>query len=380
VLQSILQEIEPTVLEIFSTLHVHPEVSWQEAETTKYITKFLQQHGCEVHTFDDCTGAVGIMGSGSPTVAIRADIDALWQEVEGTFQPNHSCGHDAHMAMVLGILLTLQKIPSLPKGTIKFIFQPAEEKGTGAIKMVEKGIVDDVDYLYGVHLRPIQELRNGTAAPAIVHGAARFIEGKITGDDLHGARPHLGANAIEVGAALVQMLNGIHLDPMIPYSVKMTSFHAGGESANIIPGSATFTLDLRAQTNQAMKLLVTKVEEAVDSLNRRYDSETGLSTGAVVAGAEVNIEAQKIMAESITSVFGSEKVRDPIVTTGGDDFHFYTIKRPHLKATMLGLGCDLEPGLHHPNMRFNQAMLIKGTEILARTIVNTLEKGVGDDA
>jgi amidohydrolase len=87
-------------------------------------------------------------------------------------------------------------------GTLRCIFQPAEEKGNGALKMVEKGIVDDVDYLFGVHLRPKEELELGFAAPSIRHGAAIFLEGKIIGEDTHGARPHLGVNAIEVGYAI----------------------------------------------------------------------------------------------------------------------------------------------------------------------------------
>ncbi|WP_243297337.1 M20 peptidase aminoacylase family protein [Bacillus litorisediminis] len=365
-------QLKEKVLHIFQHLHTHPEVSWKEVETTVYIASILQENGCRVQTFPDCTGVIGEIGEGKPVVAVRADIDALWQEVEGEFRANHSCGHDAHMAMVLGVLYSLKN--KKLKGTVRFIFQPAEEKGTGALKMVEKGVVDDADYLYGVHLRPIQEIPHGTASPVILHGAARFIRGKITGEDSHGARPHLTANAIEVGADLVKMIHGIHLDPMVPYSAKMTAFQAGGESSNIIPGSATFSLDIRSQTNEIMEALVERIEAGAAMLAQYHGVTIELETGANVAAAVPNEEAQAKLQKAIEAVLGKENVKPPLITTGGDDFHFYTIKRPHLKATMLGLGCDLKPGLHHPNMTFNHDALMNGVQILTAAIVETLDE------
>lgn len=363
------------ILNAFCYLHAHPEISWEEKNTTKYIKEILENLGCRVRAFDHSTGVVGEIGEGRPVIAIRADMDALWQEVNGKFQANHSCGHDAHMAMVLGVLYVLNSFTDRPKGTIRFIFQPAEEKGNGALKLVDEGIVDDVDYLYGVHLRPIQEMTLGKAAPAIIHGAARHITGKIMGDDLHGARPHLGANAIEVGAALVNLLNTIHLNSLVPYTVKMTSFHAGGKSHNIIPGNATFSIDLRAQTNDVMEMLVEKVCFHVKNLETMFNVKIDLEANQGIAAAVLNNEAQALMEKAIIEVLGKNNTLPPAITTGGDDFHFYTIKRPHLKATMLGLGCNLQPGLHHPKMEFNHDALIDGTEILTKAILFTLEKG-----
>lgn len=192
--------IEEKVLSTFHYLHENAEISWEEVNTTKYIKETLEKYGCETITYVDATGVVGKYGNfskGLPVVAIRADIDALWQEVDGKFQPNHSCGHDAHMSMVFGVLWKLKETPELKDHVaIKFIFQPAEEVGEGALKMVEKGAVEDVDYLYGVHLRPIEETPMGSAAPVIVHGATKTIQVQVTGTDAHGARPHLNTNAI----------------------------------------------------------------------------------------------------------------------------------------------------------------------------------------
>jgi len=367
--------MEQKILEIYHHLHNNPELSWQEVKTTKYITEILKKQNIRFQTFSDCTGVVAEMGGGKPVIAVRADMDALWQEVDGTFQPNHSCGHDAHMSIVLGAMFMLneEKVPM--NGTIRFIFQPAEEKGTGALKLVEKGIVDDVDFLFGVHLRPMEELKNGTAAPAIYHGAARFISGKIVGEDAHGARPHLTANAIDVGSSLVQFLKGIHLNPSISYSAKLTSFHAGGESKNIIPGSATFSIDVRAESNEAMDQLVHQIEKIFQSLQLRYDVEISYETEANIAAAVVSKEAEQLMREAIIETIGENNCKPSIVTTGGDDFHFYTIKRPHIKATMLALGCHLTPGLHHPKMTFNKESLFTGAKIIKTVILKALARG-----
>ncbi|KAB2338573.1 amidohydrolase [Cytobacillus depressus] len=370
-----VSDLKSQIYDIFEYLHQHPEVSWKEVQTTQYIANMLRKLGADlVTTFDDCPGIVAEIGEGPITVGLRADMDALWQEVDGTWQANHSCGHDAHMTLALGVFMALKKRNVKLPGKVKFIFQPAEEKGNGALTMVEKKVIDHVDYLYGVHLRPNSEVQNGKAAPSIVHGAGRFIEGKIIGDDGHGGRPHVGVNAIEVGAALVNHLRGIHLDPLVPYSVKMTKFLAGGENANIIPGSANFSLDLRAQSNQMMDQLKEKVEQIISSVSNLYQVEITYSYESNVVAAEVNEEAQAIMAESIAQVLGKENLLPPSITSGGEDFHFYSVKRPQVKATMLGLGCGLTPGLHHPKMTFDREALLSGIEILTRAILTTFQK------
>ncbi|PLS18304.1 amidohydrolase [Bacillus sp. M6-12] len=368
-----IKTLKPTIDSVFEHLHHNPEVSWQEYKTTEYLQQLLMERGFSVQTFEDCTGMVVEAGEGDFCVALRTDMDALWQEVDGTFQANHSCGHDAHMTMAVGAMLLLQQLNALSKGKFKFIFQPAEEKGTGALKMIEKQVVDDVDFLYGVHLRPIQELRDGEAIPAILHGAAKFLTGEIIGEDAHGARPHLGQNAIEIGASLINEMKNIHLDPMVPYTAKVTKFHAGGESGNLIPGKASFSIDLRAQTNVVMNELTEKTTKIADSLAKLYGVEITLETVASVAAAEANQEAIQFMKKAIVDSIGEQHLKAPVVTSGGEDFHFYTLKRPHIKATMLGLGCDLQPGLHHPKMSFNQERIYSGIEILAKTVLNTFE-------
>lgn len=370
-MKDLINQLKPELNDVFEHLHQIPEVGWQEHNTTAYIAEYLYKKGFRVRTFPDCTGLFVEVGKGDLCIAVRTDIDALWQEVDGEFKANHSCGHDAHMTMIIGTMLLMQKL-GFPSGIrFKFIFQPAEEKGSGALKLIDLGIMDDVNFLYGVHLRPIQEMADGFASPAIYHGASRFVEGRIIGEDAHGARPHLGHNAIEIGAKFIQEIQGIHLDPMVPYSAKLTRFLAGGSSGNIIPGKAAFSIDVRAQNNQTIDALYSKIEAIADSLSRLHDVKILLEIMGNTAAARVCAAAKESMKSAIIDTIGKEKLIDPVVTSGGEDFHFYTLKRPDIQATMLGLGCGLTPGLHHPQMIFNREAMYTGIEILTKTVINT---------
>lgn len=364
---------EDKLLEIFEHLHAHPEISWKEVKTTAYIAELLKNAGVRSYTFDDCTGLVAEIGTGSPVVAVRADIDALWQQVNGEFRANHSCGHDAHMSIVIGAILKLKNEVADGTGTVRFIFQPAEETGTGALKMVSKGVVDDVDYLFGIHLRPIEELPFGKITPSVHHGAVAFLNGKVIGDDAHGARPHQGVNAIEVLSSLSRQLNTINFSPFEPYSAKMTRLEAGGQSLNIIPGSGKFGLDVRAQRNKVLLELQKAVEHKIEQISLLYEVKIDYEWMDFTPAAEVSDEAEAFLRKGIIEVAGEKALADPLVTPGSDDFHFYTIKRPHIKAAMMGLGSDLSPGLHHPNMTFNRRIIKIGAETLAASVKHALK-------
>lgn len=366
------EALKEQVMETFNHLHANPELSWEEVKTTAFIKKKLEEAGCTPTVFDDCTGVIGDIGNfsgGVPIIALRADMDALWQEVDGEMKANHSCGHDAHMSMVLGVLESVKNRKDvLDRIGIRFIFQPAEEVGAGALKLVDKGVVDDVDFYYGIHLRPSQETDNGKAAPAIIHGATGTIQFEIRGDDAHGARPHLTQNAVEIGTYIVNAIHTIHLDPTIPHSAKVTRFHAGGRNTNIIPGNASLAVDLRAQQNETMDVLVERVHDVLESARSFFNATINITEEYGIAAAEVHPEAEAIARKAITEVLGEENTANPIITPGGDDFHFYTIKRPHLKATMVGLGCGLQPGLHHPNMTFDRDAMFNGIDVLTKIL------------
>jgi amidohydrolase len=361
------QQIEQQIQQWFSHFHAHPEISWNEIETTEKIASILDELGVSYQTFSDVTGLIAEIGSGSEVVAVRADIDALWQEVDGVYQANHSCGHDANISMVLGALLYLQG-HSLHK-RIRFIFQPAEEKGNGSMAMMERGAVDDVTYLFGIHLRPVEELPFGKVTPSIHHGAGVFCEGKIVGGDAHGARPHQGKNAIDVLVAIHQFIKSIYESPFEPFSVKLTNMHAGGESLNIIPGTANFAIDVRAQTNSVLIRLQEKVSAGLAQIGNLFDVELSCKWSDYTPAAEVSQDAAKLADTAIREVVGEEYTAPAVVTSGSDDFHFYTIKYPSIKATMIGVGANLSPGLHHPNMSFDRDALDIGARSLAATVL-----------
>ena len=364
--------VESQILQWFDHFHKYPEVSWKEYETTNKLAEILDELQVSYRRFDDVTGLLAEIGEGDEVIAVRADIDALWQEVDGEFRANHSCGHDANISMVLGALLLL-KDEKLSK-RIRFIFQPAEEKGNGANAMIDRGALEGVTHLFGVHLRPIEELPFGKVSPAIHHGAAMFLEGKITGIDAHGARPHQGKNAIDVTVAIHQALKNLYFSPFEAYSAKLTKIQAGGENANIIPGIATFSIDVRAQKNAVLSQMKDQIEKDLLAIKQLFDIEIEWKWEDVTPGAEVSKEAAAMTREGIIGAVGMDNLAEEVITSGSDDFHFYTVRHPEVYAAMIGIGADLTPGLHHPNMTFNYEALAIGAKVIAKTLSNSSKK------
>jgi amidohydrolase len=251
---------------------------------------------------------------------------------------------------------------------LKILFQPAEEKLTGALSLIEAGALNGVDMVFGLHLRPIQEARTGQATPALYHGASYIVEATIEGIPAHGARPHLGINAIDAAAAVVNAVNAIRINPVVPCTVKTTKLQAGGATLNAIPDLAEMAFDLRAQQNDVMDELLAKVAKAVEIAAASVGAKGTAKVIGGVPAAEYNQEMVDIAHDAILSVLGPVGVLDPIVSPGGEDFHFFVKKYPNLKAGYIGLGCDLTPGLHHPAMSFDLSALPNGVKIMVEMV------------
>lgn len=366
-----VDENKELIKSTYHHFHCNAEISWKEKETTDYLCKQFEYLKIPFERFEEHTGVVGYWGNEKlgPTIGIRADIDALWQLVDGEWKANHSCGHDAHMTMVLLSISCLKKLGFQPRGLIKIIFQPAEESGLGAKALIDRGVMDDVDCLLGIHVRPIQELKFGQASPAIYHGATTLLKGKIHGIQAHGSRPNLGINVVDSLGAIIQAVNSVKTDPTLSSSVKITMVQAGGNNINIIPDYAEFGIDVRAQQNYVMEDLLKKVENAILSSGSANGAIVEIKTLASMIAAEPSAQLEELVGEAIIEALGNDAIAAPVITPGGEDFHFYKKYLPHIKATMIGLGTDLQPGLHHPHMNFNLDALQNGVKILAMTTI-----------
>ena len=360
-----MNDMEVRIQTTYDALHAMPEVAFAEHRTSAWLAEKVKAAGFIVMTGVGGTGIVATLKGKEPgpTVALRADMDALAYTVNGEDVCVHSCGHDAHSSMVLTAAEELAKA-DIRRGTLKILFQPAEETVLGALKMIEAGALDDVDVVIGIHLRPIQEAKTGQATPALYHGSSYIMEATINGRTAHGARPHLGINAIDAAAAVVNAVNAIHLNPVVPWTCKVTKLHAGGAALNVIPDKAEMALDLRTQQNAAMDALLDKAEKAIKAGAATVGATAETTVKGGVPGAEYHPEIIELARDAIRAVLGEQGLLDPIVTPGGEDFHNFVKARPKVKAGYVGLGCNLSPGLHDPTMKFDRSAMIHGTNIL----------------
>lgn len=360
------------VTALYDTLHAMPELGMQEHKTAAYLAGELEKLGYEVTRNVGGTGVVGVARGAEPglVMLVRADMDALPFKRDGKDICVHACGHDAHSAMVLAAAAELQD--KVRRGTLKILFQPGEETLRGALAVIEAGAIDDVDIALGVHVRPIQDASLGQLSPAVKHASSYVMDVVLHGRAAHGARPHLGVNAIDAAASVVQAVNSIHIDPVVPFSVKVTNLSAGTGASNIIPDKATLVIDMRAQTNAAMDELMKKTKTAVARGAEAVGATSEISVRGGVPAAELDEALTEEVAEVIAEVVGKENLIPALVNPGGEDFHYFIKHKPSLKPAYFGVGCDLKPGLHDLNMSFNKSALQNGVDVIVKMVLRKL--------
>ncbi|WP_392551558.1 amidohydrolase [Orbus wheelerorum] len=354
------------VLEHYKYLHTIPELGFVEHKTAAYISQRLKNAGYDVcEHVNNTTGITALYDSGKPgpTLALRADMDALGHIIDGKHCAMHTCGHDAHSSIALTTAEQIMQENIVNKGRIKFIFQPAEELGSGALAMIEGGVIDDVDMIIGLHLRPKDECPKGFASPAMYYSASTTIEVDFIGIPAHGARPHLGINALDAASLAIQAVNSLHLNPALNYSAKATRCICDAGVTNAIPAKAHVCWDLRAPTNEAMDELKAKVLNAIEFAAKSIGANANMLVSKEIPAAVIHDEVTDIIAESIKDVLGEAGLKAPIYTPGGEDFFNYPRERAHIKAGFWGLGVDLVPGLHHPDMHFDTTAMVDGVNI-----------------
>lgn len=360
------EKLDPIALR--RALHEMPELAFQEEKTAQFVADKLQALGYEVtRHIGDTTGVMGVIHGAEPgpVLMLRADMDALPFEIDGKACAIHACGHDAHTAMVLAAASELKDL--VKRGTLKVLFQPAEETIEGALAMIKAGVIDDVDMIVGAHIRPIQDLEPGTCCAAVNHTASTTVSVVVRGRSAHAARPHLGINTIDVGAQIVQAVQAIWLNPVASWSAKATQFHADQGATNSIPEEARITFDVRAGTNDLMKELLAKMADAITYTAKATGAEATIKYGTQCPAADYDEALTEEIADVIRTVVGPDKLARPC-GGGGEDFHHYRLSRPGLPAAYFGVGVGATPGLHAATMNFDEQYLPMGTAVFVEWV------------
>ena len=362
-------DLEGHIAHVWPQLHAMAEPAFKEVRTASFLAGFLRKLGYKVEEgVGGTTAVVATLDSGvpGPVVALRTDMDCLlFKQDDGTEKPIHACGHDGHMTIALGVAQLLAE-QGLKQGKVKILCQPAEEIGRGALVLIEAGALDDVDYALGYHLMPKDMARSGQIIAQINWTACTLMEGEIRGLAAHGSQPHLGVNAIDVGAAIVGAINALPTNPLLGGSVKTTRFVGGAGSLNAICDKVNIGFDLRSTSNSEMLALRQKVQDIVVNTAKVYGAEAQCHIVGTCPAAEADPSLQAVTCEAIVEELGSGGLIPAASITVGEDFNFFKEQLPQLKTASLGIGCDLVPRLHGPDMHFDHAALAPAIKVLAR--------------
>jgi amidohydrolase len=383
-IKKLVREHKNLIVNIRRDLHRIPELSYAEKETSAFVAEYLRKEGLVIQTGIAKFGTMGLMefSHEGKTLLIRADMDALpVQEETGLpFASTHegvmhACGHDGHMAMVLGAATILKQVKDELKGNIKFLFQPAEEGSGGAEPMIEAGAMENpkVDYVLGCHVWPaIPEGKIGVKAGPIMAAMDRFVL-KIVGKGGHGAMPHLCIDALEVGAQVVNALQRIvsrQMNPLNPTVVTIGSFHAG-TTFNVIPGEAqllgttrTFDLDIWHSWYGRIEKIVRGVCE---SMGAGYELEYSRTFPRTVNDEFMAEIVRKCAVEAV----GEDCVLEQQPTMAAEDMAFFLEKSKGCYF-FLGIGREGSMPLHHSKFDFSEHILPVGVELYCRAAFELL--------
>ncbi|MBP1307445.1 amidohydrolase [Paenibacillus sp. 1182] len=361
-------------------LHQHPELSFEETNTSAFIADQLRSFGIEVRTNVGGNGVLGFLEGGQPgrTIAFRADFDALpiQDEKEVPYKSTvpgvmHACGHDGHTAALLGVARVLSHNREALKGKLVFIFQHAEEKPPGGAKfMIEDGCLDGVEAVYGIHLA--SEIPFGKiglkSGPAMAAVDAFTIQ--INGKGGHGARPHQTVDSIVIGSQIVNGLQQVvsrRVDPIESAVLTIGVFQAG-TAFNVIADKAKIEGTVRTFNKEVRKEVENEIRSIVKGLTEAYHAgyEMDYLNGYP---SLVNAEAEtERVRELIGRLYGADAFLDLKPVMGAEDFAYYLEQRP---GAFIHVGARNEDerthfAHHHPHFDFDErALLVSGHIFLA---------------
>ena len=372
--------LEQKLTGFFEELHMHPELSYEEYETTERIKRELAAAGIEILQIPLKTGVTAIVRGAKPgkTYGLRCDIDALPIEEETdlpykskTPGKMHACGHDFHTAAVFGAALLLQERKEELQGTVKILFQPAEESSHGAETVLETGVLSDVTAIFGLHTAaylPVGTL--GIRAGSDMAAVDRF-ELNITGTGCHGGHPDEGVDTILVAASVIQAFQSIvgrNLNPFHTGVVSVTRIN-GGNTWNVIPDKVELEGTVRSMEKDDRIFIERRMREIAEHTAAAYGANAEL-LWYPGPPATVNEKAWSAFAQKVAEESGFEVVPQRN-STGGEDFAFYLEKIP---GCFINVGTGVGYPNHHPKFYADEAALTPAAEYLEKLLVEALRQ------
>ncbi len=357
------EKYKEEMIELRRWFHAHPESSFKEVETAKKIRHELDKLYIPWEKVGNGTVATIKGINAGPVVGLRADIDAL-EITEKNDVPYksqnpgimHACGHDAHTAALLGAARILKNNTGKIRGTIKLIFQPAEEIGRGAQTIVDSGLIDDVDYFFGIHVRSMEELGVIEISDGAIMGGANSLEINLKGKSGHGGKPHQTIDTITCGAQIVQGLQYI-VSREIPSSesvvISVGQFHAGTRD-NIVAGEAQITGTVRVLNDDIREQVAEAIKRTVHGIASANRVEATVKCGFETPILKNSEELYDTVYSSAARVTGRHKIIPAQTSLGTEDFSAYSQIAP---SFFVFVGSEGEYPHHHERFDINEDVL-----------------------
>lgn len=317
-------------------LHENPELSFKEFKTTEYLIEILSKFSNITLEKVAETGVVATLEGfkPGPTIALRADIDALpvqeATELEYKSQTDgvmHACGHDVHTASLLGAVEVLSGMQDKLSGKIKFLFQAAEEAPPGGARfLVDHGVLDGVDLVFGLHVFPMCPVGVIGTKEGPVTAASDSVDILIKGKGAHGSMPNLSIDPVMIGTSIVDNINNIvsrNIDPFDNVVISVGRFQAG-QAHNVIPETAEISLTVRTNRPETRVLVKKRLELIVKNVCEMWDADFEFTYREGYSAVQNDAKATKIVLEAGEKVVGKDHILDIKPMMGGEDFSAYT--------------------------------------------------------
>lgn len=332
-----IKNISDEIIAIRRDIHKHPELGFEVHRTAGIVAERLEELGMDVQTGIGKTGVVGDLKCGDgPTIALRADMDALPLQEIGNSEfksvndgAMHACGHDGHTAMLLGAAKVLAEKKDQINGTVRFLFQPAEEGGGGARYMIKDGCLEGVDEIYGIHLWNYQQYGEVGVKEGPILAAADVFEIQIKGIGGHGAAPQGSVDAVVVSAHLITALQTIvsrNTNPLESTVVSVGMIN-GGYNFNIIADEVVLKGTARAYTEENRQMIKQRMEEIIRGVSQSFSAEIHLDYREgypLTVNDKTSYQKLLVSAKKIVGAGAG----DPYLSMGGEDFSYYLQEIP----------------------------------------------------